>query len=108
MTRRRAVGQPPRPECPAANGGRVGSVTLDRPGRVWMKTVFGIPRWFSRVLPVALSVVSAWSVGAQPRPQRDTVLAARRDSLERELERIAVIDRKLMVPMRDGAKMQFD
>jgi len=45
---------------------------------------------------------------AQGRPPRDTVLAARRDSLERELQRIAVVDRKLMVPMRDGVKMQFD
>jgi len=45
---------------------------------------------------------------AQGRPPRDTVLAARRDSLERELQRIALVDRKLMVPMRDGAKMQFD
>jgi len=55
-----------------------------------------------------LAVMAAGSAGAQPRQQRDTVLAARRDSLERELEKVAVIDRKLMVPMRDGAKMQFD
>jgi len=52
--------------------------------------------------------MAAGNAGAQPRQQRDTVLAARRDSLERELEKVAVIDRKLMVPMRDGAKMQFD
>ena len=39
---------------------------------------------------------------------RDTVLVARRDSLERELERLAVIDRKLMIPMRDGTRIQFD
>src|SRR5688500_18813384 len=45
---------------------------------------------------------------AQPRPQRDTVLVARRDSLERELQEIAIVERKLMVPMRDGARMQFD
>jgi len=55
-----------------------------------------------------LAVMAAGIAGAQPRQQRDTVLAARRDSLERELEKVAVIDRKLMVPMRDGAKMQFD
>ena len=53
--------------------------------------------------------LSATSAGAaQGRPPRDTALAARRDSLERELQRIAVVERKLMVPMRDGAKMQFD
>jgi putative CocE/NonD family hydrolase len=55
-----------------------------------------------------LAVMAAGNADAQPRPQRDTVLVARRDSLERELQKIAVIDRKLMVPMRDGAKMQFD
>ena len=55
-----------------------------------------------------LAVMAVGNAGAQPRQPRDTVLAARRDSLERELEKVAVIDRKLMVPMRDGAKMQFD
>ncbi len=45
---------------------------------------------------------------AQRRPQRDSALVARRDSLEKALEAIAVIDRKLMIPMRDGKKMQFD
>ena len=39
---------------------------------------------------------------------RDMVLVAHRDSLEKELEAVAVIDRKLMIPMRDGVKMQFD
>ena len=55
-----------------------------------------------------LATTLTGAAGAQGRPPRDTVLAARRDSLERELQRIAVVDRKLMVPMRDGAKMQFD
>jgi len=59
-------------------------------------------------LCLAAIAAAADSAEAQPRPQRDTVLVARRDSLERELQKIAVIDRKLMVPMRDGAKMQFD
>jgi len=60
------------------------------------------------IAAICLAVMAAGNADAQPRPQRDTVLAARRDSLERELEKVAVIDRKLMVPMRDGAKMQFD
>ena len=60
------------------------------------------------IAALLLAALAARKADAQPRPQRDTVLAARRDSLERELEKIAVIDRKLMVPMRDGAKMQFD
>jgi len=54
-------------------------------------------------------LATAQSAPAQARGnQRDTVLVARRDSLERELESIAIIDRKLMVPMRDGTRIQFD
>ena len=60
-------------------------------------------------LAMALAIVCAADVGAQPRQQpNNAALIARRDSLEQELQRIAVVDRKLMVPMRDGAKMQFD
>src|SRR4051794_9900332 len=59
-------------------------------------------------LAFALAVTCAVSAAAQGRAPRDTALVAKRDSLERELQRIAVVDRKLMVPMRDGAKMQFD
>ncbi|AHG88024.1 hydrolase CocE/NonD family protein [Gemmatirosa kalamazoonensis] len=44
---------------------------------------------------------------AQPAP-RDTALAARRDSIERALEAVAVVDRKIMVPMRDGVRMAAD
>jgi len=55
------------------------------------------------------TVAVAGPAGAQGRGnQRDTVLVAHRDSLERELESLAVIDRKLMVPMRDGTRIQFD
>ena len=35
-------------------------------------------------------------------------LRVRRDSLERELHSVAIVERKLMIPMRDGARMQFD
>ena len=48
------------------------------------------------------------SAHAQRGGQRDTMLVRRRDSLETALEAIAVIDRKLMIPMRDGTRMQFD
>jgi len=57
---------------------------------------------------LSLVLAAAGTANAQGRPTRDTVLAARRDSLERELQRIAVVDRKVMVPMRDGVRMQFD
>src|SRR5215475_11938690 len=68
--------------------------------------MIGLYRRFS--LPAVMIASIAASGLAQPRPQRDSALVARRDSLERELQRIAVVDRKVMVPMRDGAKMQFD
>jgi putative CocE/NonD family hydrolase len=35
-------------------------------------------------------------------------LIARRNTVEKELESIAIIDRKVMVPMRDGKRMQAD
>src|SRR5688500_19511402 len=57
---------------------------------------------------LALTLSGASAVAAQGRPPRDTTLVARRDSLERELQRIAVVERKLMIPMRDGVRMQFD
>src|ERR1700743_2191256 len=44
---------------------------------------------------------------AQARPQ-DAALIARRNALKKELESIAAIDRKVMVPMRDGKRMQAD
>ena len=47
-------------------------------------------------------------VGAQPRPPRDTALVARRDSLERAIREIAVVERKVMVAMRDGVRLQAD
>ncbi|HTJ23551.1 MAG TPA: CocE/NonD family hydrolase [Gemmatimonadaceae bacterium] len=68
-------------------------------------------RFLCRVAIVAIGIVAAvpFPVHAQGRgAQRDPVLVARRDSLEKALESIAVIDRKLMIPMRDGTRMQFD
>jgi uncharacterized protein len=45
---------------------------------------------------------------AQPRPTPDPELIARRNAIEAELQSIAVIDRKVMVPMRDGKRMAAD
>lgn len=63
-------------------------------------------RRFAAAAPVVLFALVA---SAQP-PQQANVLQlrARRDSLEAELQRIAIIDRKVMVTMRDGLKMQAD
>jgi putative CocE/NonD family hydrolase len=49
------------------------------------------------------------AAGAQPPGQVPPAqLRARRDSLEAELQRLAVIDRKRMIPMRDGVRIQAD
>jgi len=50
------------------------------------------------VAPFALS---------QGRPQ-DAATIARRNAQEKELESVAIIERKVMVPMRDGKRMQAD
>jgi len=41
-------------------------------------------------------------------PEERAVLIAHREKVEKELEDIAIIDRKVMVPMRDGTRMQAD
>src|SRR5277367_3764920 len=41
-------------------------------------------------------------------PAPDAVLIAHRNAVEKELESIAIIERKMMVPMRDGKRMQAD
>jgi putative CocE/NonD family hydrolase len=59
-------------------------------------------------LTVALVFLAAPAF-AQGRTQQDlAALRAQRDSLERELQSIAVVERKIMLPMRDGARMQLD
>jgi predicted acyl esterase len=42
---------------------------------------------------------------AQPRPAADPQVIAARNANEKELESLAVIERKVMVPMRDGKRM---
>src|ERR1700678_1691004 len=38
----------------------------------------------------------------------DAATIARRNSIEKELESLAIVERKVMVPMRDGKRMQAD
>lgn len=61
---------------------------------------------------LALSVVAvtmlASGVLSQPRQAPDPELIAKRNAIEAELNSIAVVDRKVMVPMRDGKRMQAD
>jgi hypothetical protein len=60
-------------------------------------------------LAAALAALAAPALAAaQPAPARDTALVARRDSIERELQAAAVVERKVMVAMRDGVRMAAD
>ncbi len=47
----------------------------------------------------------AW---AQPRPAIDPVVVAARNATEKKLEEAAIIDRKVMIKMRDGKRMAAD
>ena len=61
------------------------------------------------ILAITASFVSSQAplAGAQTR-QSDAALIAQREATEKELESIAIIERKVMVPMRDGKRMQAD
>jgi uncharacterized protein len=62
-----------------------------------------------RLLSSALLFASLASVlTAQRGPAPDPELVAKRNAIEKQLENIAVIDRKVMVPMRDGKRMATD
>jgi putative CocE/NonD family hydrolase len=53
------------------------------------------------------AVFQASSAQGQARTP-DPALIARRNATEKELEAVAIIDRKVMIPMRDGKRMQAD
>ena len=61
------------------------------------------------ILAITASFVSSQAplAGAQTR-QSDAALIAQREATEKELESIAIIERKVMVSMRDGKRMQAD
>lgn len=61
------------------------------------------------LLPAALLLtVLHHGVQAQPRPSGDEQTIARRHEIEKQLQSIAVVDRKVMVPMSDGKRMATD
>jgi uncharacterized protein len=64
----------------------------------------------SVLIAAALSVALSTALFAQNRgtAQSDEEVRGRRNAIESELESLAVIDRKVMVPMRDGLRMQAD
>jgi uncharacterized protein len=55
----------------------------------------------------ACAVFPVRSAHAQA-PSQDQALIARRNAIEKELESVAIIERKVMVPMGDGKRMQAD
>src|SRR6478672_9922366 len=61
-----------------------------------------------RVSVFVLLAVGLVSITAQQRPAPNKELIAARNVTEKELAEIAIIDRKLMVPMRDGKRMATD
>jgi putative CocE/NonD family hydrolase len=70
--------------------------------------LFRIDRSSRALVHLALfSCLLVWSSKAQ-QAAPDTQLIARRDAVEKELESVAIIDRKLMIPMRDGKRMAVD
>jgi putative CocE/NonD family hydrolase len=64
----------------------------------------------------SIAIVALCFGGAQFQPSfahaqartPDAALIARRNATEKELESVAIIDRKVMIPMRDGKRMQAD
>jgi putative CocE/NonD family hydrolase len=66
---------------------------------------------WKRAVPAALLPCAVWLAINLPAQQRGAVnkeTIAKRNSLEQELASIAIIERKVMVPMRDGKRMATD
>src|ERR1700681_3036954 len=59
-------------------------------------------------LGVAIQSSPDQSVHSQGRGAITPEVSARRNSLEKELQSVAIVERKLMVPMRDGKRMATD
>jgi uncharacterized protein len=62
------------------------------------------------LLPICAIAISVLAQGPrQPlTPEETKALIEKRESIEKQLEDIAIIDRKVMVPMRDGKRMAAD
>lgn len=67
-------------------------------------------RWLSAPAAVAACLLPCLlpSLLAQPRPAADPQVVAQRNALEAQLQKIAIVDRKVMVAMRDGKRMAAD
>ncbi|WP_158750252.1 CocE/NonD family hydrolase [Acidobacterium sp. S8] len=67
---------------------------------------------YCRVAASLLFVLSPVLFAQRPQqnltPEERQALIAKRESIEKQLEDVAIIDRKVMVPMRDGKRMAAD
>ena len=64
----------------------------------------------SLLISAAISSVAAYAQRPSQSltPEERAALIEKREAIEKQLEEIAIIDRKIMVPMRDGVRMQAD
>lgn len=60
------------------------------------------------ILAMVVLIALTANAFAQARTAPDTELIAKRNQIESELQQIAVVERKVMVPMRDGKRMAAD
>lgn len=65
----------------------------------------GSIRWFLTGVFVVCLAAAAFG---QPPAAQDAATRAKRNAIEAELQSIAVVERKVMVPMRDGKRVQAD
>ncbi len=65
---------------------------------------------FLVLLPLCALTISSLAQGPRQAltPEETKVLIEKRESIEKQLEDIAIIDRKVMVPMKDGVRMAAD
>lgn len=67
-----------------------------------MKTIYKL------LLTAVVSSIAVTAALAQPQPTSTPEMIARRNAIESELQSIAVVERKLMIRMRDGVRVQAD
>lgn len=74
--------------------------------REWVRRV----KYSIAVMTAFAATSASWHllVQAQSTRQRDPILIDQRNAIEKELESVATVERKVMVSMRDGKRMQAD
>ncbi len=62
-----------------------------------------------RILLLVAAVIGVSSIAySQPRAQQDPALIAKRNAIETELQSVAIVERKVMIAMRDGVRVAAD